>query len=781
MTEERFTRSAPGSALAGLRVLELGDEISVSVTGMLLADHGAEVVKVEPPLGCHTRSEPGFSVWNRGKKSVIVDPSDTADCDWLQIAIRGADVCILGDTAVSGRFSGFEEAAVANKRLIVLRLPSWLDSSTPWFGGRESHGLLVASGGLGMRQSSTDGGPVEPVSPYILYIQGLWAATCAVAALIDRGADGYGQDVTVTGVNALMEAMPHPYSVDPHMPDLPTNIGSYGRHPTYRPYQAADGNWIASGALGPKFESRLLGVLGLERLLDDPRIGGDLDRMKHSDNLDWVMGAVARAFKQQPVEFWRAAMEEAGIPCSVVSDRNEFLSHPQIEAIHMLVELSDPERGTVRMPGVPAVLTESPGSVECSAPVLGSQNIQDLRWPPQPEPQRSPRFGPGPLRGNRIIDMGTFVASPYAGFLMAELGANVIKVEPLAGDPFRQNGYPHNRGMRSLSIDLASESGVAAFKRLVATADLVLDGMRPGVMHKLGIDHEALVAVKSDIVTMSLSAYGETGPMSQAPGVDMVIQGLSGMMAAQGGSAKTPVVATVAYVDVAAACMCVYGSLLALVHKQRTGFGQHVWTSLLGTAAYLQMDSLTEYAGRSEPATGGEDFRGKHWLDKYYQTQDGWVRVDGRRFESNTRVDAKPGTPVRQLQRIIASSDQSELENFLAARTTDEVVEMLRQAKIPSVRARRVSELFHDVEMLRSEFAHFREATDGSVISTPGRYATFSRTQRWGPMYPPGNGEHSREILAEAGIPDNEIKGLFAEGVVREGEPMPPQLAANYR
>lgn len=785
VTVERPNDTVPSPTLTGLRILELDDGVAVSVTGMLLADHGAEVVKVEPPQGSPTRSEAGFTVWNRGKQSVVVDPSKATDCDLLEAAIRGADICILGSTPSSERVGKIEEAIAANKRLIVLRLPAWLDSLTPWAGGRESHGLLAASGGLGMRQSSTDGGPVEPISPYILYIQGLWAATCAVAALIDRGSDGHGQEVTVTGVNALMEAMPHPYSVDPHNPDLPTDIGSYGRHPTYRPYQAADGRWVASGALGPKFERRLLSILGLEALLDDPRIGGDLDRMKLPENLDWVMETVSVAFRQQPAESWSTAMAEAGIPSGVVAGRDELLSHPQIEAIRMRVELNDPEHGTVLMPGVPVTLTESSGRVASAAPVLGSRRLQDLGWSAQPEPQGTPRFGAGPLRGQRVIDMGTFVASPYAGFLMAELGADVIKVEPLAGDPFRASGYPHNRGMRSLSLDLASESGVAAFKRLAGTVDLVLDGMRPGVMSKLGVDHNALVAVKPDIVTVSLSAYGETGPLSQAPGVDMVIQGLSGMMAAQGGSSETPVVATVAYIDVTAAAMCVFGSLLAIVHKERTGTGQHVWTSLLGTSAFLQMDSLTEYDGRSEPVNGDEDFRGVHWLDKYYQATDGWVRLDGQSAQLSARDDVGGDSSAQELQRIVVPSDstdtQGELEHFIATRTVDQTLAAMRAVGMPAVRARRVSELFNDAELMRSEFAHFRQGTDGSVISTPGRYATFSRTQRWGPMYPPGNGEHSRSVLAEAGLAADEVARLVDDGVVRESEAMPARLAPNYR
>jgi crotonobetainyl-CoA:carnitine CoA-transferase CaiB-like acyl-CoA transferase len=162
--------------------------------------------------------------------------------------------------------------------------------------------------------------------------------------------------------------------------------------------------------------------------------------------------------------------------------------------------------------------------------------------------------------------MGTFVAGPYAGALLAELGADVIKVEPPGGDPFRANALVFNRGMRSLAVNLQAPAGVDAFRKLAAESDVVVEWLRPGVTAKLGIDYDSLAKTNPGIVTVSLSAYGEQGPLSGRPGVDMVVQGMSGMMSAQGGDSE-PVANTIAIIDVTTAAMLALGAVLALLHR----------------------------------------------------------------------------------------------------------------------------------------------------------------------------------------------------------------------
>ena len=148
-----------------------------------------------------------------------------------------------------------------------------------------------------------------------------------------------------------------------------------------------------------------------------------------------------------------------------------------------------------------------------------------------------------------MLDLGTILAGPFAGSLLAELGADVIKVEPPAGDPFRTVGFIYNRGMRSIAIDLQAQAGQAVFRDLVRSADVVIDNYRPGVLARLGIDYDALRAVNPQIISLSITGFGEGGPLAAQPGFDPILQGMSGMMTAQGGDSE-PVFLTVAVNDV---------------------------------------------------------------------------------------------------------------------------------------------------------------------------------------------------------------------------------------
>jgi crotonobetainyl-CoA:carnitine CoA-transferase CaiB-like acyl-CoA transferase len=771
-------------ALEGFRVVELTAGAAGPIVGMFLADFGAEVIKVEPPEGDPARSDPGFAVWNRGKKSVVADPADEGARQRVAGLIAGADVCLVSEASLLAAY-GLTPAALLRDfpRLVIVETPAY-PGGAPWYGGGESHGLLAAVLGVAWRQSSFDGGPVEFVARFLLQVHGVWAAACAVAALLERERSGFGQLVRVTGAHGAMEANTGAYSIDPHRPDPPTNIGPGGRHPTYTRFVAGDGTWLASGALGAKFERQLLGVLGLTWMLDEERMGGRVENLVQPDNILWAREQTARAFLSKDRDEWLAIMTGLGIPCGALADRADWLDHDQVRGIGMRAEVDDPERGPVVMPGVPVNLTGSPGRVRGPAPALGQH---DGEVAPRPAgagagagaPGGPPPLSNGPLAGYRVLDMGTFVAGPYAGSLLAELGADVIKVEPLSGDPFRVSGFVYNRGMRSLAINLAVPEGAAAFRRLAASSDVVVESMRPGVTGKLGIDHDALAQVHPGVITVSLSAYGEGGPLSGRPGVDMVLQGMSGMMSAQGGDSE-PVANTIAIIDVTTGAMLALSACLALLHRQRTGRGQRVWCSLAGTVTYLQSREIVRFAGRPPAPSGGRDFPGADPLDRYYPTADGWIRVQAAGSAAVTAAAlAAAGLDVDPA--AFAAEPAAALAGALAGLSSQEAAQRLTAARVPAVPARRISSVVRDPQLLMSEFSHVREAADGSTFVTPGRYAGFSRTPRSGVPLSPGVGEHSRPVLAGAGLSPAEIEALISSGVVKAGEPMPQTLPIAYR
>jgi crotonobetainyl-CoA:carnitine CoA-transferase CaiB-like acyl-CoA transferase len=362
-----------------------------------------------------------------------------------------------------------------------------------------------------------------------------------------------------------------------------------------------------------------------------------------------------------------------------------------------------------------------------------------------------------------VLNLGTFVATPYAGFLLSELGAEVVKVEPLTGDPYRASGFGVNRGMRSLAIDLATEQGVALLHRIVPHVDVVTDGLRPGVADKLGIGYETLRRAKDDIITVSVAPFGVRGELAGVGGVDMVLQAMSGAMLAQGED-DAPVGNTIAIMDVTTAALSVFGAVLALYHRERTGEGQRVWDSLLGTSTYLALGELTRYAGRPPAIRGGTDFKGREPLDRYYAVADGWIRVQATDPSAVTAdLLTGAGLPVADVTVECLSAALAEL-------TGEQAVAAFSSTGVPAATARRLTAVFRDGALLRNEFAHFRRADDDTVIATPGRYATFSRTQRQGPLTPPGIGEHTRNVLELAGLsPDDVQAAIDAKAVAADG------------
>ena len=439
--------------------------------------------------------------------------------------------------------------------------------------------------------------------------------------------------------------------------------------------------------------------------------------------------------------------------------------------------MDDPQRGQVVMPGLPLVLTATPGHIRSAAPSLGQHDGDAIDWPAQPRPGSAPSpSGHGPLAGYRVLDLGAILAGPYAGALLAELGADVIKVEPLAGDAFRETGFVYNRGQRGLAIDLRSPDAREAFYELVRTADAVVDNSRLGVMERLRIDYASLARVKPDIVTMSVNGFGEQGPMAPKPGFDPVLQAMSGMMAAQGGDSD-PVLFAIPVNDIAAATLVVLGVCLGVFHRLRTGHGQRMWTSLAGCAAMMQSGELVRFANRPLPIRGGRDFTGPSVLDRYYRVRDGWLRLQAQHPESLRAAGLLDGATASVSDAEIGSL----LAEALAPRSLAEALACLSAAGVPAAAVRAPHELPLDAELQALEIFASRHMQDGTPYFSPQRYARFSRTQTQATFEPPGLGEHSRQVLAEAGIDPDRIQALLDTGVLKQGAPFQLANIQTYR
>lgn len=760
--------------LTGVRVLELSTGIAGPMAGMLLGDYGAEVVKIEPPAGDPARALAGFAVWNRNKQSVVVDPRTDDGRRRLADLLAGADVCIYAEAAQIDEVAG-------NPGLVRLHMPPYTADGTPWAGGAESHGLLSAISGSASRQSSFEGGPVHIVYPFPLYVQAVWGAACAVAALVERQRSGAGQTATVGGIQGILAFNPGAFVLDPTQPPLPTNFGPGGRNPCYTTYRCQDGEWLFLGSLTPKFQANAFRALGVGDLFADQRIGGVPRRLTLPENREWVRDLLASAFVTRTRREWLDRLEREDCPAGPLRDRDEWLDHPQVVANGLRVDIDDPERGRVVMPGLCIDLSKTPGAIRAPAPLLGGHQASAGRWAPRARPasgadgpnfhRDGPDVGGGPLAGLRVLNLGSILAGPYAGSLLAGLGAEVVKVEAPTGDAFRETGFYFNRGMRGLSIDLRCAAGQAAFRRLVGTADVVMDNSRLGVSKRLRVDYATLAEVNPNVIALSISGFGEQGPLAPRPALDPIIQAMSGMMTAQGGD-DDPVFCTGPINDAAAAVTSVLAICLALYHRERTGEGQRAITSLVASSVTMQAGELVRFEGRPPAPRGGRDFVGPSPADRYYRTADGWLRVQAPSLAS--LADAL-GLP-RSL-----GDDVAAVADVLASTPLAIALERLSGAGVPAVPARQPAEAACDPAVVAAELLAERHFPDGKVHLVPHRYARFTRTEQAPIADAPGVGEHSRELLIEAGSSEAEVGALIEQGVVIQGAPFALQGLINYR
>jgi crotonobetainyl-CoA:carnitine CoA-transferase CaiB-like acyl-CoA transferase len=758
------------AALGGIRVLDLSRGIAGPLAAMLLADFGADVVKIEPPEGDPARALPGFAVWNRNKRGIVLPAGSSTLDEWLP----GADVCVTSELDPS---LDPDRLAARFPRLVVLHTPPYAPRLTPWAGGAESHPLLAAMAGPARRQSSFDGGPIDLVYPFPLYVQGHWGAAATVAALLERQRSGFGQAVTVSGLHGVMVSCAGTFIVVPSQAALPTNVGPGGRHPCYTTYQCQDDEWLFLAALTPKFQVNAFKVLGVGDLYADERIRGVPARVLLPENRGWVRQLLADAFRSRPRDEWLQRLEEGDCPAGPLGERDAWLDDAQLRANGLRIEIEDPERGRVTMPGVPLVMTETPGSVRTPAPTLGQHNQTATPWPACDTPSGTPPVSRrGPLAGYRVLDLGTILAGPYAGALLSELGAEVIKVETPAGDPFREAGFTYNRGQRGLAINLASPQAREAFYAVVRTADAVLDNSRLGVLQRLGIDYKSLKQARSDIVTLSVNGFGEDGRLAIKPGFDPVLQAMSGMMSAQGGDSD-PVLLTIPVNDITAATVAVLGICLGLLHRERTGVGQRVWTSLLGCSAEMQNGELARFEGRPAAVMGGCDFAGPSALDRFYATRDGWVRLQAPSLAALRHAglvgDAASGLSDTELAACIGES--------LASKSVADAVAWLTSAGVPAAAARIPGDLPNDPDLRDLDMFAEQCMQDGTPFYVTNRYARFGRTQEQRVFTAPGIGEHSREVLAEVAVAAEQIDALIDAGAVKQGQPFQVVAIQNYR
>jgi crotonobetainyl-CoA:carnitine CoA-transferase CaiB-like acyl-CoA transferase len=768
-------------ALDGIRIVEFASNIGAAYAAMLLAEQGADVTRLEPASAFANdvaRGTPHYHVLNRSKRIVTCDFLDTAIRGSMGPLIRAADIAVSGFTpGQAARYSlDYASIAKSNPRLIRVNL-SPFGSAGPYANFPAGEDLISAFSGIPASQWAVSGDPVALTFPAVSYSTGILAATAAAAALYARG-DGPGQAVEVsmlagafslqTGGIMRHEKMSSIFQAGPSDP--------LGPVPCYRLFEAADGRYLFIACGNATFFNKFALALDRPDLVGDSRFEGAPWGIP-KENWQLLKDILAPIIRSRSRDDWLRILRTADVPCAPVMTRQEFINSPQTRALAMNRSISDPVLGPAVQPGIAVDLTGTPGEITGPAPVPVTKlpTVSSAEWT-KPIVSR-PSLPRGPLSGVLVLDFCSYIAGSYGPMILAQMGADVIKIESLEGDAFRHFGFGFlgwNAGKRGLALDLTTPDGAAIVRELAGRADIVVENLRPGRMARYGFDYTSLAAINPRLIYMSVTAFGNRGPEYDQPGFDPLLQARSGVMAAQGGHNHHPVYLTCAICDYGAAMLSAMGCVLALQARIQTGRGQLCETSLLQSSIALQAGEFIFYEGRPDMESGIPEYRGGSALSRAYRCRDGlwlYLALDApAQWTALIQVAGLNSGP-SFAEAIKAPSEgplAERLANYFAMLDRADALTALNVASIPAVPLHRWADLFSETQVIENQLVMDLPHSHWGTVTQTGILTKFSATPSHIDRAAPLLGEHTDELLSEyLGYSRDCISELHSRKIIR--------------
>ena len=650
------------SVLEGIRVIDTTTGPVGGFATMVLADFGADVVKVEPPNGDRFRSLASSPLWLRGKRSLTLDLSSGDGRAQLHELVKTAEVLVTSGPPGRAATWGIDApAAEALQPSIVHCSISGWGPAGPLADYPGYTDLVSARGGrmLAFEGQLARTGPAYAAVPVVQHAAAHGAVHGILAALIARSRTGQPQRVESSLLQALL-----PYDLvallfvqlAARTGSAPVTIAATGTDmPTlnYHPILAADGRWLQCGnLLEHLFLSFLDAIDLLGGLLSDERIEGSPSQWTPA-MIEIARDAILLRVREKTTEEWMAIFHANGnVAAEPYLSGVDSLNHADLVDNDSIVELNDPNVGRVRMIGSIASFSESPAKIDRPAPSVGEHNTSVLaefppRQPPTTTGPLAPKSEPGrPLAGITIVEFATIIAAPLSVTLLADLGARVIRVEVLEGDPYRHlvaNGpmaAKTTAGKESICLDLKSAEGQAIARQLVAKADGLVHNFRPGVAERLGIGYEELHALHPQLVWMAVTGYGLRGPSVNRPATHPIAGSSMGGAGYQAGPALRTACESLADIreiarqlmkaneanpDPNTSVVAASSILLGLLARERHGIGQSIYVNMLVANAHANGDDFLDYVGKPPRPALDDELLGTGACHRLYRAGEGWV------------------------------------------------------------------------------------------------------------------------------------------------------------
>ena len=636
--------------LDGLGVVDLSWGIAGPVATMLLGDYGADVVKIEPPGGDPFRATAGYAVWNRNKRSVVLDLHDSDDQARCRRLIAGADVVVESFSPGTTARLGIDYPSVRadNPGLVYCSITGY-GRTGPAADRPGYDGLVQARWGMQNEQPGLRDGPIFLHLPLPSFGAALLASVGIHAALLAREQTHRGQWVETSLAQGVLTWMTQIWKrAETPTPAL-TDLWRFKDFPPTPCFEASDGEWFHPM---PQGVSVALAHLGLDP--DTLSMGGGVSGDYNARKV--YFEALRDIYRQRPMAEWVELLQRHDVPCQPVGRGADALDHPQVIHNRASTTVEQPGVGPVRQYGHAYHLehhdeqtpTPPPGIGEHTEAVLASIERDQV------EPTRPAATGKTlahPLAGIRVLDFGTALAGPFGPMVLSDLGADVIKIDPTGarvGTPADATYAACQRGKRSIAIDLKSEGGQRIARDLIASADVIHYNLRTGVAERLGFDYEHAKAINPRIVFCHLTSYGNTGPLASWPGVDQMGQAIAGLEHEQGAtpSGGHPTWYRFGMCDATAGLLSIIGVLQALRERERTGQAQWVEANILNGAMFLASDVLVGPGGPAPRRGLDRQQMGFGALYRLYATAEGWLCIAAP-TNDHWRVPVRGDRPAR--------------------------------------------------------------------------------------------------------------------------------------
>jgi crotonobetainyl-CoA:carnitine CoA-transferase CaiB-like acyl-CoA transferase len=788
------------SALAGIRVLDLSHGPAAGIATMIMADFGAEVLKVERPDGAPLDTLPAARMWRRGKCLVELDLDNNADIERLHELCAAADVlvCNWRLRALARKGLDFPTLHARHPHLIVCHISGFGSHGPRADCPGYEHVVAACVGRMrGFAGLCDRDGPAFSALQVATHACAQSAVTGALAALLERNDDGEGRLVETSMLQGLLpyeqgamlalqfrERFPEQYPAMPALsnePPMPTLI--------YHPAQAGDGKWMQFGNLLPHLFDRFLAATGLSDIVSDPDWNAAQMSLRDPVKHEAFRARMLERIQDRPAAEWMADfIADGSIVATTYQTTQDALKDPDIVANGHVIERDD---GGVEL-GPLARLTKTPARPGGDAR-RGDTLAEAWRASPRAAPQRTRRASP-PLSGVKVVELATIIAAPLGASFLADMGADVIKIEPIGGDPYRAmaggvGAARVNAGKRSLSVDLKSDVGREIALRIIGDADVLIHNYRPGVPERLGIDYDTVSAINPGIVYLQCNGYGPDGPGARRPSTHPIPgAAMGGVMYQMRESLPTELQdldglrlwtrrlmrANEVNPDPNTSMVVATSVMLGLVARQATGLGQRILVDMFGANAYANHDDFLNYPGKQRRALADELMHGLNATYRLYRAaQDTWLFIalvserERERFIATLR-NADIDAPSMDLLVASGVAAVEALQALFARRTADAWEALFAGTGIGCVAATaHLPNAFWLVDAQAAALGLARTVEHPSLGSyrRHGSNVIFDGTH-YDLKPPPLAGQHNAELLLARGYTDARIDELTAAGTL---------------